>query len=103
MLDGYRADDRLNEDEGDDPGTPTTYMALAVIWAERDSRYAANKTALSAEQVQPVRDYRLKEANELPYAERARAAMMAKRWYPPEHGQGTGNDFHQRGIKGQYE
>lgn len=70
-------------------GQPTTAQALAIMWADRDARYATLKTALTAEQITVIRNGRIAEANMLPPGERGRAGMAALAWYPPEHGQGS--------------
>ncbi len=84
---GYRADDR--RDDEDEEGRPVTALALAIMWAERDARYAADKTALRPEQIPIIRNWRLGEAQALPRNERGKAGMAALVWYPPEHGQGA--------------
>lgn len=84
------ADDRTSA-EPDDPGTPTL-QALIALWAERDSLYAQRPKALTHSAIESIRQFRLKEVNELPAPMRAKAAMRVLAWYPPQHGQGTGDD-----------
>ena len=85
------ADDR--DDLGDvKPGRPATLKDLVAFWRDRDVLYAKGSKALRPDQIQTIRDFRKKEVFDLPAHERAKAWTIANGWYPPQHGQGTGDD-----------
>ena len=87
------ADDRQEVPGGPvEPGTPPTLSDLVAIWRDRDVQYAKATRALTEDQIEAIRAFRIKEVNDLPPALRARAWGIAKSWAPPQHGQGTGDD-----------
>lgn len=86
------ADDRADLDTAVEPGRPGNLKALIAIWRDRDVAYAKGTRALNVEQIAAIRLFRKKEAEDLPKAERARAWTLAHIWFPPQHGQGTGDD-----------
>lgn len=88
------ADDRDSLDGPVEPGVITALTTLYALWIERDVAYAKATKSLTGDQVETVRQFRMKEVNDLPPALRAKAWAKAKTWYPPQHGQGTGADAH---------
>lgn len=86
------ADDRAEFDSPVTPGQPGALADLIALWRDRDVLYAQATKALTEEQVTTIRFARTREVNELPPAQRARGWIIAKTWYPPQHGQGTGDD-----------
>lgn len=93
------ADDR-EDGEGSPRGTVANWATLKSIWRDRDVLYAQSIKALTSEQIDCIRDGRLREVKDLPPEEQGRAGMAALAWYPPEHGQGTGDDRANRGLAG---
>ena len=103
MSKDYRADDR--PENKDDPTasqgiTPETryagvreanpdLLALIALWDDRDMQYAQSSRPLSEAQIETIRAFRMREANDLPPKQRGRAGMMILSWYPPAHGQGA--------------
>ncbi len=69
-----------------------TAAALILMWVDRDVLYARLPKALTDEQVMVIRQGRLREVNLLPAPERSRPWARASAWYPPQNGQGTGDD-----------
>jgi hypothetical protein len=86
------ADDRADLDSPMAPGRPGSLADLLAIWRDRDVQYAQSDRALTDEQVRSIRAGRTREVNDLPPAQRAKAWGIAKSWFPPQHGQGTGSD-----------
>jgi hypothetical protein len=82
------ADDRQGREM---PGSPDL-NALLALWRDRDVLYAQSPKRLTEAQIEVIRRGRVREANFLPVADRAKAAGRAMVWYPPQHGQGTGDD-----------
>lgn len=66
---------------------PVTIEALLAAWATRDDLYSRQPKPIDEAAVEAIRLGRLREANYLPKADRARAFGTAKTWFPPEHGQ----------------
>lgn len=104
----YRADDRESGEFTTDPkavmptlpedrytamrGANPEYAALESLWRERDLSYAKSDRVVTDYQAECIRQFRIKEVNDLPVPQRAKAAMKVLAWYPPQHGQGTGAD-----------
>lgn len=82
---GVTPDERFADVRGATP----QLGALLILWADRDVAYAQRDKALGREQIEAARSFRLREVNDLPVEQRARAAMRVLAWYPPEHGQGS--------------
>lgn len=61
-----------------------TGRQLLAAWAERDSRYAADRRALSKDMADAVRASRTREVEALPADDRARAWAVLAQWQPPQ-------------------
>ena len=58
--------------------------ALVALWNDRDHRYTLRRYDLSRDAIEGVRDWRMREANEIGNADSAVLYVMALRWAPPE-------------------
>lgn len=67
------------------PAVPVTGPELAARWAERDAQYAKRRTPLTQDEAIAVQLGRMREADFLPVAERARMFAKAQCWVPPVH------------------